>query len=296
MAGYRISSVLYTFPCAEEAPGCAKNYAYIGWGFPLHVENSDGEVESASIDPTADPVLMHHRRMIGVLSPVSLHHSEMKSINICSETLTAHRAQCLLDQLPNALVFGLSEIEPEIEPLKVRYLDVFSSQCDLISVQNLDTDLVIDVPDTSSRFQLAEAGHQQEERESKLAVLIKSWDQHDTRHHQQEDQWTTELEAHLSHLVDMRIEHVREWIASNLSRFKAEHANVEALRRAFETSVVDLRANILICKLQCRSCHLSCLQGRHHEGSHDCKTDHKCIRPCDFSDDHEGEQLQCGFR
>jgi len=57
----------------------------------------------------------------------------------------------------------------------------------------------------------------------------------------------------------MRIAHVTEWMTSNLSWFKAEHANVEALQRAFDSSVVDLRAIILTCKPQCQSCHLSCL-------------------------------------
>jgi hypothetical protein len=36
-----------------------------------------------------------------------------------SETLAAHRAQRLLALLPNALAFGFSEVEPELEPLKV---------------------------------------------------------------------------------------------------------------------------------------------------------------------------------
>jgi hypothetical protein len=33
--------------------------------------------------------------------------------------MAAHRAQLLLTLLPNALAFGLSEVQPEPEPLKV---------------------------------------------------------------------------------------------------------------------------------------------------------------------------------
>ena len=38
---------------------------------------------------------------------------------IDTETLAAHRAQRLLSLLPCALAFGLSEVEPKPEPLKV---------------------------------------------------------------------------------------------------------------------------------------------------------------------------------
>jgi len=36
--------------------------------------------------------------------------------------MAAHRAQLLLSLLPNALSFGFSEVEPEVEPLKVSTL------------------------------------------------------------------------------------------------------------------------------------------------------------------------------
>ena len=34
--------------------------------------------------------------------------------------MASHRAQLLLNLLPNALTYGLQEVEPEHEPLKVR--------------------------------------------------------------------------------------------------------------------------------------------------------------------------------
>lgn len=36
-----------------------------------------------------------------------------------AETMAAHRAQLLLSLLPNALSFGFTEVDPELEPLKV---------------------------------------------------------------------------------------------------------------------------------------------------------------------------------
>lgn len=38
-----------------------------------------------------------------------------------TETMTDHRARTLSDLLPMALATGFSEVEPEVEPLKVRW-------------------------------------------------------------------------------------------------------------------------------------------------------------------------------
>ena len=42
--------------------------------------------------------------------------------DLTSENMASHRAQLLLQLLPMALAYGASEIEPQVEPLKVRIL------------------------------------------------------------------------------------------------------------------------------------------------------------------------------
>ncbi|KAG1739642.1 hypothetical protein EDD22DRAFT_329569 [Suillus occidentalis] len=55
-----------------------------------------------------------------------------------SQSMASHRAQLLSVMLPNALAFGLQEVDPCPEPLK-----------------NLDDGVPIDMPDTASEFSLA---------------------------------------------------------------------------------------------------------------------------------------------
>nr|GAT56845.1 predicted protein [Mycena chlorophos] len=200
-----------------------------------------------------------------------------------SQNLAAHRSQKLLMGLRNALVFGLYEAEPEEEPLK-----------------NFDTDEPIDLPDTPARFFLSEKDSTLSHREKVLVTLRNSWDQIEQRPHRDEAEWFEELTQYLNNIVDMRIKHVQEWIASNLSRFTESQATMEVLRRMFETSIVDLRANVELCGTQCAGCHLKCMLGGRHPPSipHDCGTDHACPHDCDYGEDEhrDGEQSRgCGL-
>ncbi|KAF7308315.1 VWFA domain-containing protein [Mycena chlorophos] len=159
-----------------------------------------------------------------------------------SQNLAAHRSQKLLMGLRNALIFGLYEAEPEEEPLK-----------------NFDTDEPIDLPDTHARFFLSEKDSSLSHREKVLVTLRNSWDQIEQRPHRDEAEWFEELTQYLNAIVDMRIEHVREWIVSNLSRFTESQATMEVLRRMFETYIVDLRANVELCGTQqSHPCSASC--------------------------------------
>ncbi|KAJ7066394.1 hypothetical protein C8F01DRAFT_1123111 [Mycena amicta] len=199
-----------------------------------------------------------------------------------SQNLAAHRAQKLLTGLNNALVFGFFEVDPEQEPLK-----------------NFDTDELIDMPDTESQFFLSDKESSASQREAVMLTLQNSWSKIDQRPHRDEAEWFDELVEYLSNLVDMRIGHVHKWISSNLARFTESQANMEMLRRVFETSIVDLRANVEICGTQCTGCQLNCLLSRHNQSvPHDCRTDHTCPHSCDFGDDDhlvETESKQCGL-
>ena len=45
-----------------------------------------------------------------------------------TETITDHRARTLSNLLPIALATGLSEVEPDVEPLKVQYFIIILNQ------------------------------------------------------------------------------------------------------------------------------------------------------------------------
>ncbi|KAG1809706.1 uncharacterized protein BJ212DRAFT_1448752 [Suillus subaureus] len=174
-----------------------------------------------------------------------------------SQSMASHRAQLLLAVLPNALAFGLQE--------------------------NLDNDVPIDMPDTSSEFSLVTGGVQQSSsREATLQVLCHAWGDYNSRHYVSEDIWIENLTTHINNLVGLRIAHVGEWILSNVARFQSGQASIDELMRAFDSATVDLRSNCQLCKLKCASCELLCIQSRLHDGQHTCQTSHACIHPCDF--------------
>ncbi|KAG2116835.1 hypothetical protein DEU56DRAFT_984883 [Suillus clintonianus] len=181
-----------------------------------------------------------------------------------SQSMASHRAQLLSAMLPNALAFGLQEVNPDPEPLK-----------------NLDDDIPIGTPDSSSEFSLA-GGSQSSSREAALQVLSHAWGDYDSRHHMPEDLWIENLTAHIDSLVNSRIAHVRAWISSNVARFQSGQASIDELMRSFESTTVDLKSNLQLCKLKCGSCELLCIQSRLHDGQHNCQTSHACIRSCDF--------------
>ncbi|KAI6101004.1 hypothetical protein EV401DRAFT_1890426 [Pisolithus croceorrhizus] len=183
-----------------------------------------------------------------------------------TETMASHRAQLLLSMLPNALMYGLQEIEPEPEPLR-----------------NIDTDIPIQFPDTSLQFFLAVGGFSQSEtREQALTALRNSWDQHETRQHLPDLEWADSLSEYLEQIINLRIDHTG-------------HASIEELRRTFENATVDLRSNVQFCRLQCASCQLLCIQSRFHDGPHHCRTDHVCIHQCDFCKESTGESRACSM-
>ncbi|KAJ7252459.1 hypothetical protein C8J57DRAFT_1519796 [Mycena rebaudengoi] len=193
-----------------------------------------------------------------------------------SETLAAHRAQKLSIYLTNALAFGFYETEPTNEPLK-----------------NFDTDDLIEHPDTLSRFFLS-SDMSIEERQPMLSTLQMTWDRFDKRHQTPDSDWTAGLATYLMDLAEMRISHVFHWIKSNLSRFKSNHANMDILRRDFESGAVDLKSNVEICRMQCATCELLCLLDRRHDAPHDCMTSHDCTHPCDL-DEKDNKVEKCGY-
>ena len=162
-------------------------------------------------------------------------------------------------------------------------------------MKNLDDDVPIDMPDTSSEFSLATGGPQQSSsREAALQVLSHAWGDYDSRHYVSEDVWIEGLTTHIDSLVNLRIAHVDVWISSNVARFQSGQASIDELMRAFDSATVDLKSNLQLCKLKCANCELVCVQSRLHDGQHTCHTSHTCIHSCDFCAS-SGETKACSM-
>ena len=155
-------------------------------------------------------------------------------------------------------------------------------------------------PDTDARFFVPNAEHSQNmSREEVLYALVTEWDEFDSRQLVPDTQWAEELAQYLEDLAEMRIDHVRAWVKSNLTRFQAGHASVMELQRTLESAVIDLKSSVQLCRMQCASCQLLCIQNRFHEGAHDCKTTHVCMQSCEYCAEAgelwEGEEKQCSM-
>jgi hypothetical protein len=120
------------------------------------------------------------------------------------------------------------------------------------------------------------------DRESCLETLRGSWDRMNSRQHVDDSEWTSDLAQYLARLVDRRVAHVDKWLKLNVQRFQAGNASIEDLRQKFDSAVIDLRAGVQLCRSQCSTCNLFCIQSRLHEGSHNCLTSHECIHDCTF--------------
>ena len=133
-------------------------------------------------------------------------------------------------------------------------------------------------------------------REAVLSILCESWSGYPSRFNTPESDWVAGLSGYLDEITEMRVAHVQKWISQNLDRFKASHASLETLRRACDTALAELKENVHLCKAQCLSCNLLCLQSRGHDAQHDCRTSHQCPHLCGFDNEHPGEEKKCGFR
>lgn len=204
--------------------------------------------------------------------------------------MASHRTLLLATLLPNALALGAQEADPEWEPLKVHFMHATLSSITHSRMQNIDTDMPVGLPDTRSQFLVVNA--QPDDRERALTALCESWDRFSSRQHAPDSEWMDGLSQYLEHIVSLRIDHVQEWVTQNLARFQTGHASIEELRRTLENTVVDLKSNVRLCKVQCANCQLLCIQNRFHDGQHDCQTNHRCVYQCVFCQE-SGQHKDC---
>ncbi|KAG8991995.1 hypothetical protein FRB94_012096 [Tulasnella sp. JGI-2019a] len=178
------------------------------------------------------------------------------------QTLVKHRCALPSARLHTALARGYAEVDPVTEELK-----------------NLDSQEIIPSSDSQAIFYL---GKSPEERQDGLRQLLVSWHPDPARKD------IGELKQHLQTIVKSRVTHVDSWIASNISRFQTDNADIRALKREFEKLSESLNANAQPCFMGCSLCRLPCLLIKSHESqNHDCNTLHRCPEICEFPDDHD---------
>ncbi|EKM59291.1 uncharacterized protein PHACADRAFT_113812 [Phanerochaete carnosa HHB-10118-sp] len=215
------------------------------------------------------------------------------------QNLATHRALHLQDVLSLALQFGMSEVEPEHEPLKAsRVLHTFLFRLTCANIQDIDNGVSLALPNgVAMTFYLPAADGSEDVIASDrcLMSLRRSWDQFQSRDGTADRDWIDGLDQYLEDCVKARIEDVQYWLDVNTSRFNSDTTTFQALRRQFEALAVALRASVQLCKLQCAECQLYCVKSRHHAGGHDCDTSHHCMHACAFPDEHAGEDLACGL-
>jgi hypothetical protein len=154
---------------------------------------------------------------------------------------------------------------------------------------------VIEAEDTEARFILAGPDTPVSDYECRLAALCESWDRANQRQHVDDSTWHSNLTQYLTHLVDLRVAHVDNWLESNVQRFEGDHASIEELRRTFGNAVIDLRASVELCRSECSSCNLVCVRSsRVHRDNHDCLTNHKCVHNCTFCERDALPTMPCG--
>src|SRR4051794_14143365 len=108
----------------------------------------------------------------------------------------------------------------------------------------MDTNLPIIPDDVTSRFYLSggpDTIQNQEERESCLKVLSKSWSDYASRGESTDEDWIRQLSSYLTSLADARIQHVRLWLSVNLQAFPSDNPSITSLHRTADTMFVDLK-------------------------------------------------------
>ncbi|KAF8483073.1 hypothetical protein JB92DRAFT_3033330 [Gautieria morchelliformis] len=186
------------------------------------------------------------------------------------QNLGSLRAQTLDRMLPTAFTVGMADAETQ-EPLK--------------ACLDIDSDKVIPPgADSSAVFYLSSYSRDPADASIILGALRNTFASEYLR---TDPRWVTALCSHFSDLGDARIKHVQDWLDCNSSRFSS-HAEITELQRKCQDAIVQLKAGLLLCKMQCQQCHLVCIEPRHHSKDHTCHTDHTCGRSCDFCNEYCG--------
>ncbi|CAE6410609.1 unnamed protein product, partial [Rhizoctonia solani] len=175
-----------------------------------------------------------------------------------NQNVAAHRAQQLLERLPNALSHG----RHEEGPLKARQL-YFDS-----------------IPETLT--------------EQALRALAEACEQTmGTRHQIPDTSYAETLQNGIYDILDQRLALVQKWVNVNIERFPSGNQDIRNLTNKLHAASLGMRNAVRLCSSGCSDCQLLCLRAYGHSGEHSCETNHQCILNCDVE---EHSQLEpCGL-
>ncbi|KDN33971.1 hypothetical protein RSAG8_12942, partial [Rhizoctonia solani AG-8 WAC10335] len=204
------------------------------------------------------------------------------------KNLAAHRAQQLVDWMPEAIGRGGIELSNGVSgPLK----DADTDQEMAYSYPMSDS--VFWVPDDQA--------DSLEANETLMENILEGLTQTYAAYPGQrqiipEATYISELQDILYAQLDQRVEQVRDWVLINVKRFPRENQDIRNLITAYERTVLRARAGLQLCTSKCSSCHLLCLRPNRHTslGGHDCRTNHACNFNCEVSDRHSSP-APCGL-
>ncbi|KAG8924200.1 hypothetical protein FRC01_011818 [Tulasnella sp. 417] len=151
-------------------------------------------------------------------------------------TILKHRTSVISARLSKALISGEGDPGPDGERDELK---------------NYDTQKIIDSQDTRAIFYLGDA---EDKREEQLAIHLTHFGTEPGR------ESIENVQEYLQGIANMRVDHVRKWIDSNLARFLPNnHADATALFRDFERLSTTLVTNLQICSNECNACQLRLL-------------------------------------
>ncbi|KAH7337761.1 hypothetical protein B0J17DRAFT_664159 [Rhizoctonia solani] len=191
----------------------------------------------------------------------------------------AHRAQQMMERLPNALCHGQEEEGP---------------------LKNMDTDEELPTsnempPLFVPEFSGANAAENEVLAEKALHSLIHTCGPAiDARHRMLDASYIKLLQNRLYETLDQRLSLVQEWMRVNTEHFPSDDQDIHNLTRKFDTAALGMRTAMRLCSLECSLCQLLCLRAYRHSGSHSCGTNHMCILSCEVVEDHS-QREPCGL-
>ncbi|TFK93593.1 hypothetical protein K466DRAFT_91996 [Polyporus arcularius HHB13444] len=219
-----------------------------------------------------------------------------------SQNMASHRVHLLLLLLPKALAFGASEIVPEVEPLIVSIgLRPFSP---IHLLYRGRSRISTKPPPSTPRTLHCTSSWVRQDRRSSRAPRKK----HCVRSALAGSLMSSgQRGPTVSGNKDYSVSSTTSWICALFTltrgcrrtyRGSLRHIPTSSGSSEFSPAPPSTLRPVSECAMRsvhCQACNLGCLRAFHHEGSHNCLTDHVCVHMCQFVDEvHDGIE-RCGL-
>ncbi|KAJ1300985.1 hypothetical protein OPQ81_003409 [Rhizoctonia solani] len=195
------------------------------------------------------------------------------------QNLAAHRAQQLMERLPNALRYGRNDEGP---------------------LKNMDTDEEFPISNQMPPFFVPEfSGANSVENEvlaeEALQALVQSCGQTIPARYQMLDtSYVETLQNNLYETLEQRLTLIQQWMTANTERFPSGNQDIRNVISKLDAASLAMRSAVRLCSSACSACQLLCLRAYRHTGNHDCGTSHQCVFDCEVSEEHS-QRTPCGL-